>query len=67
MKKRRTKTMAIKKRLFGDTYIVENDKTVTIPIERYEELIKKEAVYDELDKVYDRRLLLLAKLKKEAL
>lgn len=59
--------MAIKKRLFGDTYIVENDKTVTIPIERYEELIKKEAVYDELDKVYDRRLILLAKLKKEAL
>ena len=55
--------MAIKKRLFGDTYIVENDKTVTIPIERYNELMKKEAIYDELDKVYDRRLILLSKPK----
>lgn len=53
--------MAIKKRLLGDTYIVENDKTVTIPIERYNELIKKEAVYDELEKIYDRRLILLTK------
>lgn len=58
--------MANNKDLFGNTYTTK-DTAVSIPIERYNELIKKEAIYDELDKIYDRRLLLLAKLKKEAL
>lgn len=41
--------MAESKGLFGDTYVTE-DKAVCIPIERYNELIKKEAFYDELTK-----------------
>lgn len=41
--------MAENKSLFGDTYVTE-DKAVAIPIKRYNELIKKEAFYDELTK-----------------
>ena len=35
--------------LFGNTYVTE-DKAVCVPIARYDELIKKEAYYDELIK-----------------
>lgn len=43
--------MAESKGLFGDTYVTE-DKAVAISIKRYNELIKKEAYYDELTKDY---------------
>ena len=44
--------MPIQKGLFGNEYIVE-DKAISIPIERYDELIKKESFYDKLATKYD--------------
>ena len=41
--------MSMQKGLFGNEYMVE-DKAISISLERYNELIKKELVYDELTK-----------------
>lgn len=53
--------MAETKGLFGDTYIRE-DKAVAIPIERYDELIKKECFYDELTRSHDALVVLRERL-----
>ena len=44
--------MAVNKGLLGDTYVVE-DKAIAISIERYNELIKKEILYDAILKRHD--------------
>ena len=44
--------MAINKGLLGNDYVVE-DKAIAISIERYNELIKKEMLYDEILKRHD--------------
>lgn len=56
--------MAESKDLFGNTYTA-RDTAVAIPIERYNELIKKEAFYDEIVQLYDRSLILLTKPRTE--
>ena len=56
--------MATSKGLLGDTYTVA-DKAVAVSIERYDELIKKEAFYDELTKNHDPLVVLQAKLQFE--
>lgn len=52
--------MKIKKSLLDKTDI-NVDQAITIPIERYNELIKKEVIYDEIDKKYDKSVFLLSK------
>ena len=44
--------MAINKGLLGNDYVVE-DKAIAISFERYNELIKKEMLYDEILKRHD--------------
>lgn len=44
--------MAINKGLLGNDYVVE-DKAIAISIERYNEFIKKEMLYDEILKRHD--------------
>lgn len=44
--------MAVNKGLLGNEYTVE-DKAIAILIERYNELIQKEMLYDEILKCHD--------------
>lgn len=56
--------MATEKGLFGNENIVE-DKAVAISVKRYDELIKKEAILDELLKNNDVLVMLIMKNKEE--
>ena len=52
--------MAVARGIMGDETVVE-DKAVAISIKRYNELIKKEVLFDELSKNSDTIVLLSAK------
>lgn len=56
--------MAETKGLFGDIYVTE-DKAVAISVKRYNELIKKEAFYDEIVKHNEVLVLLNYTIKEE--
>jgi hypothetical protein len=56
--------MATEKGLFGGETFVE-DKAVAVGIKRYDELIKKEAILDELLKKNDVLVMLTMKYKEE--